>query len=166
MIHNFVYVLNNGMKAKIGEFLPSVPLLQQINSPEYRPKAYEWENDDQTVTRLIDDCDTLTACLLPDGSGIVVLQSEEHYGADNVVVLDAANELRQRIVNPYPSSKFFMAGDRYSFYGVAVNGDDAILHIQVHRELPGKPYGATPIYEATYDPATWRLKKIEWKPVT
>ncbi|WP_426687634.1 hypothetical protein [Rhodanobacter ginsengiterrae] len=166
MIHNFVYILNNGIKTGVGEFLPDIPLLQQINDPEYQPKAYEWESDGQIFTRPIDDCDTLTACLMPDGGSIAVLQSEEHYGSDNVVVLDAKNELLRRIVNPYRSSKFFTAGDKFSFYGVTVSGDDAILHIQVHRKLPGKPYDAAPIYEASYDPSTWDLKKIVWKPVT
>src|SRR5690348_7961178 len=84
MIQNFVYVLNNGLKTKVGEYLPSVPLLQQINDPEYRPKAYQWENDGRTFTRQIDGHDTRTAHLLPDGDRIIVLQAQAHYGADNV----------------------------------------------------------------------------------
>lgn len=166
MIQNFVYVLNNGLKTKVGEYLPSVPLLQQINDPEYRPKAYQWENDGRTFTRQIDGHDTRTAHLLPDGDGIIVLQAQAHCGADNVIVLDAANELLRRIVNPYRTSKFFMNGDEFWFYGITVRGDDVILNIQVQRKLAGRSHDAVPIYEASYDPMTWDLKKIEWKPAT
>lgn len=166
MIQNFVFILNNGIRTGVGKYLPDVPVLQQINDPEFHPRAYAWKSGGRAFTRLIDGDDTLTACLMPDGSSIAVLQSEEHYGSDNVVVLNAKNELLRRIANPYRSSKFFTAGDEFSFYGVTASGDDAILHIQVHRKLPGKPYDAAPIYEASYDPSTWDLKKIEWKPVT
>lgn len=38
-------------------------------------------------TRLVDGSTTLNAKPLPDGSGIVVLQDQEIYGSDNVVVL-------------------------------------------------------------------------------
>lgn len=69
MIRNFMVVRNNGLKTRIGEFVDSVPMLEQINNPAFHPKAYEWENDGQTCTRLVDGSDTLTAEPLPDGSG-------------------------------------------------------------------------------------------------
>ena len=165
MIHNFLFVLNNGLKTMVGQYLPSVPILEQINDPAFHPKAYEWENEGQTHTRWIDES-TLTARPLHDGTGVVVLQSAMVYGADNVVILDATNELRQRIVNPYRNSRFFMAGDQFRFDAIKVGAEEVILNIQVHRKLPGKPYDASPIYEASYDPVTWNLKKIEWKPAT
>lgn len=166
MIHNFLLVLNNGSKTRIGEYLPSVPILEQINNPAFHPKAYEWENDGQTYTRLIDGNTTLAARPLPDGTGVVVLQSAHVYGADNVVILDPTNEPRRRIVNPYRNSRFFMTGDQFWFDAITVGAEDVILNIQVHRKLAGKPYDASPIYAASYDPMTWTLKKLEWKPAT
>lgn len=61
MIQNFVFILNNGIKIKVGEFLPSVSLLQQINGREFDPKVYERQSGDQTFTRLIDSGDTSTS---------------------------------------------------------------------------------------------------------
>lgn len=61
MIQNFVFILNNGIRTKVGEFLPYVPLLQQINDPEFHPGAYAWESGGRAFTRLIDGCETITA---------------------------------------------------------------------------------------------------------
>ena len=52
MIQNFVFILNNGIKTGVDEFLPDIPLFQQINDPEFHPKAYEWESSGQRFTRM------------------------------------------------------------------------------------------------------------------
>ena len=166
MIHDFLFILNNGIKTKVGEYLPSVPILDQINDPAYRPKAYEWESEGETYTRLIDGNETVTARPLSDGTGVVVLQSEDTYGSNNVIILNPANEMLRRITNPYRTSKFFMNGDRFWFDAIKVSGKEVFLNIQVHRKLAGRSHDAVPIYEANYDPMTWNLKKIEWKPAT
>ncbi len=166
MIQDFVFVLNNGIRKGVHEFLPSVPLLQQINDPEYHPRAYEWESDGQIYTRLIDGCDTLTARLLPDGSGVAVLQAEDVYGPDNVVIVEPTNEVRQRIINPYRDSRFFMPGDKFSFYGITSEPTEFVLDIQAQRKLAKCAGDAMPIYEATYDPESLKLLKLEWKPWT
>ena len=166
MIQNFVFILNNGTKTGVGEFLPDMPLLQQINDPEFHPKAYEWESSGQTFTRMIDGSDTLTAYPLLDGSGLVVLQSEGTYGPDNVVILDPTNEVRQRIINPYPGSRYFMTGDRFWFDAISVDVTGVVLNIQVMRKLEKYSRDAAPLYEATYEPASMKLVKLEWKPWT
>lgn len=166
MIQNFVFILNNGIRTKVGEFLPDVPLLQQINDPEFHPRAYAWESGGHAFTRLIDGCETMTARALPDGSGIVVLQDHDTYGSDNVVILDPTNDVRRRVINPYSTSRYFMAGDRFWFDALSVHAGEVALNIQVHRKLPGKPYDASPLYEACYDPSSWSLKELGWKPST
>ncbi|WEN14807.1 hypothetical protein PY254_16480 [Rhodanobacter sp. AS-Z3] len=166
MIKNFVFILHNGIRTPPGVFLTDVPLLQQINDPDFHPKTYEWESDGKIFTRPIDGCETLTAHLLPDGSRIAVLQNENTYGPDNVAILDATNGLCQRITNPYRNSRFFVAGDRFWFDSISINQGEIILHIQVHRELPGKPYDFTPSYMATYKPALLKLIQLEWRPQT
>lgn len=115
MIQNFVFILNNGIRTGVGKYLPDVPLLQQINDPELHPSAYAWESEGRAFTRLIDGRDTLTARALPDGSGIVVLQDHDTHGSGNVMVLDPTNEVLRRIINPYGTSRYFMAGDRFWF---------------------------------------------------
>jgi|GEM_PF-3456946 len=166
MIQNFLVVRNNGLKTVPGEFVESVPILEQINNPAFHPKAYEWESDGRTYTLPVDGIDTLTTELLPDGSGIIVLQNEHVHGSDNVVILTPSNEVHQRIINPYRASKYFMAGDRFCFDAIKRSADHPILNIQVQRKRPGKEHDALPIYEASYDPATWQLVKLEWKPWT
>jgi len=166
MIRNFLVVRNNGVKTAQGEFVSSVPMVDQINDPAFHPKAFEWEHEGKIYTRPVDGSATLTAQPLPDGQGIVVLQNADQFGTDNVVVLTPANELRERIANPYRDSKFFAPGDRYCFDSIGVSGDEIILGIQVQRHLEGKPHDALPLYEARYDPATLQLTKLEWTPWT
>lgn len=79
---------------------------------------------------------------------------------------DPTGEIRERIQNPYRTSKFFMVGDRFCFYAAVVRADEVVLNIQVQRVLPGKPYDALPIYEASYDAKSMKLLKLEWKPWT
>ena len=166
MIQNFLVVRNNGLKTGLGEFVASVPMLEQINNPAFHPKAYEWENDGRTYTRSVDGDETLTAKPLPDGSGVIVLQNANIHGSDNVVIFTPTNEIHQRIINPYKASRFFMEGDRFWFDAIRLNDDGVILNIQVQRDRPGKPHDALPVYEASYDPVTWQLAKLEWKPWT
>jgi hypothetical protein len=166
MIQNFSFILNNGVRTKVGEFLPSVPIIQQINDPEYRPSAYAWESDGQTFERFIDGCDTLTARMLPDGSGIVVVQDEGSYGSDNAVILNPMNEIRERISNPYRKSRFFIPGDKFWFDAVSIEPATVVLNIQAQRKIAKYPHDAVPIYEATYDPASMQLLRMEWKPWT
>lgn len=166
MIQNFIVIRNNGSKAAPLTYVDSVPILEQINNPAFHPKAYEWESDGRIYTLPVDGTDTLTADLLPDGSGIIVLQNAHIHGSDNVVILDPGNEVHKRIINPHKTSRYFMGGDRFWFDAVKMHGDQAILNIQVQRERPGKSHDALPIYEASYDPATWQLLNLEWKPWT
>lgn len=166
MIENFVFILNNGIRTGVNDFLPDTPLLQQVNDTEFHPKAYEWESSGQAFTRMIDGCDTLVACPLLDGSGAVVLQSEGTYGPDNVVIVSPTNEVRQRIINPYPESRFFMPSDRFWFYAISVDVTGVVLNIQVLRRLEKYSRDAAPLYEATYEPASMQLTKLEWKPWT
>lgn len=166
MIKNFVFMLYNGIRTLPGEFLADVPLLQQINDPDFHPKAYEWESGGQRFTRPIDGCDTLAASALPDGSGIALLQSERSYGSDNVALLGPTNVIHQRIINPYRLSKYFMAGDVFWFDAVTIQANEAALNIQVTRKLPGRPYDARPLYKAIYDPLSWKVTSLEWTPGT
>ena len=110
--------------------------------------------------------ETMTARALPDGSGIVVLQDRDTYGSDNVMVLDPTGEVLRRIINPYGTSRYFMAGDRFWSDAISVHAGEVALNIQVHRKLPGKPYDASPLYETCYDPSSWSLKELGWKPST
>lgn len=166
MIKNFSFILNNGARTIVGEFLPSVPIIQQINDQKYRPNAYVWESGEQTFMRPIDSRDTLTARMLPDGSGIIVIQDEGLYGSDNAVVLSPTNEIRERISNPYRKSRFFLPGDRFWFDAVSIEPASVVLNIQVQREIKKYERDAAPMYEATYDPASMQFLDIKWKPWT
>ena len=166
MIHKFLVVRANGAKTALGEYVATVPIVEQLSDPSFRLKVYEWESDGQTFTRLIDGNETVTARPLPDGSGIVVLQDADTFGPDNVVVVDANNEIRQRVSNPYRVSKFFIAGDNFWFYEIKVDANEIIFKIQVRRKLAGRPHDAVPIYEASYDPTSLKFLKLEWRPWT
>lgn len=120
----------------------------------------------RVYTRPVDGSATLTAQPLPDGQGIVVLQSADRFGSDNVVVLSPSGEIRARITNPYRDSNFFVPGDSCCFDSIGVGGGKIVLGIQVRRHLQGKPRDALPLYEAHYDPATLKLTKLEWVPWT
>lgn len=95
-----------------------------------------------------------------------MLQDHDTYGSDNVVILDPTNDVRRRVINPYSTSRYFMAGDRFWFDALSVHAGEVALNIQVHRKLPGKPYDASPLYETCYDPSSWSLKELGWKPST
>lgn len=166
MISNFQFILANGMKTGVGEYLPSIPIVEQLNNPSYKPVAYEWHSNEKIIVKKIDGQEVMSARLVPDANGVIVLQDSKTYGPDNIVVLSPSGEISFRVKNPYAESSEFMPDDEFAFYGVAIDSKDVVLHIQVRRKLPGKPYDAEPIYEARYDPQTWKLLKLEWKPWT
>ena len=166
MVSDFTVVRFNGTRSEQGRYIASVLLLDQINDPAFHPKAFEWTHEGRVYTRPVDGSATLTAQPLPDGQGIVVLQSADRFGSDNVVVLSPSGEIRARITNPYRDSNFFVPGDSCCFDSIGVGGGKIALGIQVRRHLQGKPRDALPLYEAHYDPATLKLTKLEWVPWT
>lgn len=166
MISNFQFILANGMKTRVGEYLPSISVVEQLNNPSYKPVAYEWHDNGKIIIKKIDDQEFMSARLAPDANSVIVLQDSRTYGSDNVVVLSPSGEVIFRVKNPYAESSELRPGDEFEFYGVAIDSKDVVLHIEVCRKLPGKPYDAQPIYEARYDPQTWKLLKLEWKPWT
>lgn len=164
MIENFLLVRRSGHRTGVGEQVPGVSIVDQINDAKYKVHHYEWQNDGQTYERKVDNITTMQAAPLADGSGILVIQNENSFSSDNVIVIAPDSRELLRIKNPYTYFKDRMPGDEYWFYGMDINLDEVILHIQVRRKLSGRSEDALPLFEAHYNPVTWELVSFNWVP--
>lgn len=135
------------------------------NTEAENPPAYHWESEGKTHSMTIDKSNVIHAKPLSDKSGIIVLQSHEKHGHNNVVILNADGSESFRVSNPYPSTEDYKNGDEYFFYGISILiTGEVTLDVCAKRKLPGKAYSAEPIYEATYDEHVKSLISIKWKP--
>ena len=127
--------------------------------------VYCWKHDGMCHRLDIDKENVINAKPLQDGSGIIVLQSQEKHGHDNVIVLNADGSESFRVKNPYVLTADYKDDDEYYFYGVVVvTSGEVILEICTKQTIPGKSYAAEPIYEACYDEHIKELRSLKWKP--
>lgn len=159
MINDFVLLRESGHRTKLGEPIPEVGVIEQINDPIYKGVRYEWSHEGRTFALLIDGKNTINANPLADGSGLVVLQNEKCFGPDNVILLSPEAVILKRIENPYKHHADFLLGDQYWFYGFQIGKSEIVLDIQVQREP-----NIQPLYEAHFQSNDFKLLEIMWVP--
>ncbi|MFT4020506.1 MAG: hypothetical protein QM666_03190 [Acinetobacter sp.] len=137
-----------------------------MNDPNYHPVGYRWRDAYGDQYLPIDGKDVVHVKPTEDGSAVVVLQSHDVFGSDNVVILGDRQQLIRRVANPYRHFKDFRKGDEFYFYGILVEPSSVTLHIQVHRKLPNYEHDALPVYEAHYAVPAWSLLGMQWHPWT
>lgn len=59
--------------------------------------------------------DYLSPAILPDRTGIVLLQPSHKFAHDNAVIINADGNIRFKLINPYPSNPYYFAEDEYEF---------------------------------------------------
>jgi hypothetical protein len=64
----------------------------------------------------------LSADLLPDQTGVLLVQPPERYRGDNASIVNADGTERFRLKNPFPNNPYYRSGDEYSFlYPTSIN---------------------------------------------
>ena len=53
MINDFVLLRESGHRTKLGEPIPEVGVIEQINDPIYKGVRYEWSHEGRTFALLI-----------------------------------------------------------------------------------------------------------------
>lgn len=163
VITDFVLVRKSGHKTTLGQRIPGVGLLDQINHPDYEVIGYEWKGGDVLHYLALDNCDVKSVRPLENGSALVVLQDEKIHGSNNVIILDSNKSEIMRIQNPYASYKEKKDDDKYWFFEMKVSHEEVELFVQVERNILGK-YSSKfePWFSAKYNVSDWSLKSFQW----
>ena len=163
MIEDFFENCANGFKMPPGVYPPDIPRMEFFK-PEYTPTHYSWVFNGVTYTRQKDKYDIQTMYLAPDRKHLLVFQSSDKYGPDNVLILNPDGSEFMRLKNPYPGSSEYQEGDYCHFSDVDVNkvwGGKVRALIYVARKRPGKR-DAEPHYDTFYDCETWEHTPLEF----
>jgi len=161
MINNFLIVCKNGFKMTPGEDPIGVSDMD-LFLPEYQPDYYSWITAGITIKRKKDLIETRSIELTPNLQHLVVTQSPEKYGADNLLILNSDGTENHRLINPYRFHAEYKEGDEFEFLSPQVAGDKLMVKISVCRKLTGKPYDFEPTYGTFYNCDTWEHTPLEF----
>ena len=163
MIEEFVECCANGFKMEPGVFPPNIPKMEFFK-PEYKTTHYSWVFNGVIYTRKTDKIETQLMNLTPNRKHLLVDQSADKYGSDNVLVLNPDGSEFMRLKNPYPESPEYKEGDYCKFAQIQIRGWNGKVRalIYVCRNLPGKSYKAEPHYSTFYDCETWEHTPLEF----
>ena len=86
-----------------------------------------WQHGNEKVELDIDE-NCKSATILPDRTGVLILQSCEKYGPDNAIIMNADGTLRFRLNNPFSRNPHRKPTSEYSFGGSTIeNGRLALI---------------------------------------
>jgi hypothetical protein len=161
MITSFVIISKNGYRRTPGTFPSDIPKIDFFK-PEYQRSHYLWEFNNVIYSRKCDPVETRSIELSPNSKYLIVTQSPEKYGPDNLLILYPDGTENRRLINPYRFYSEYQEGDEFEFLSPQAAGDKLMVKISVCRTLPGKPYKQEPTYGTFYDCDTWEHTPLEF----
>lgn len=89
-----------------------------------------WQhNHDVIELDMGEDCESVA--VLPDRTGVLIIQSEEKFGPDNAAILNADGTMRFRLKNPYPNHPGYRSADLFSFYRSKIKDGNIFLIVEM-----------------------------------
>ncbi|WP_306536179.1 hypothetical protein [Geobacter sp.] len=78
--------------------------------------------------------DFLSPGILPDRTGVVLLQPSHKFGHNNAVIVNADGTTRFTLINPYRKNPYYYDGDEYEFLCTKIEGNRFGMIVGVGRK--------------------------------